>query len=81
MGKSDLKTKNDRTSRLLGLLRSEDHWTTQQLALELNISHRTIMRDIEELKEAGYPLEADRGEVEEFASKADGELNASTSLT
>lgn len=61
MGKSNLKTKNDRTSRLLGLLRSEDHWTTHQLAQELDISHRTIMRDIEELKEAGYPLEADRG--------------------
>lgn len=61
MGKSSLKTKNDRTSRLLGLLRSEDHWTSHQLALELNISHRTIMRDIKELKEAGYPIEADRG--------------------
>ncbi len=61
MGKSNLKTKNDRTSRLLGLLRSEDHWTTHQLATELDISHRTIMRDIQELKEAGYPLEADRG--------------------
>lgn len=61
MGKSDLKTKNDRTSRLLGLLRTEEHWTTHRLASELNISHRTLMRDLEELKEAGYPIEADRG--------------------
>ncbi len=61
MGKSDLKTKNDRTSRLLGLLRTEEHWTTHNLAIELNTSHRTLMRDLEELKEAGYPIEADRG--------------------
>ncbi len=61
MGKSDLKTKNDRTSRLLGLLRTEEHWTTHHLASELNISHRTLMRDLEELKKAGYPIEADRG--------------------
>ena len=61
MGKSDLKTKNDRTSRLLGLLRTEEHWTTHHLASELNISHRTLMRDLEDLKEAGYPIEAERG--------------------
>jgi predicted DNA-binding transcriptional regulator YafY len=61
MGKSDLKTKNDRARRLLGLLRTEEHWTTHHLASELNISHRTLMRDLEELKEAGYPIEADRG--------------------
>lgn len=61
MGKSDLKTKNDRTSRLLGLLRTDEHWTTHHLASELNISHRTLMRDLEELKETGYPIEADRG--------------------
>jgi len=61
MGKSDLKTKNDRTSRLLGLLRTEEHWTTHPLASELNISHRTLMRDLEELRDAGYPIEADRG--------------------
>lgn len=39
----------------------EEHWTTHHLASELNISHRTLMRDLEELKEAGYPIEADRG--------------------
>ena len=61
MGKSDLKIKNDRTSRLLGLLRTEEHWTTHHLASELNISHRTLMRDLHELKEAGYPIETDRG--------------------
>lgn len=61
MGKSDLKTKNDRTSRLLGLLRSDEHWTTTQLASQLSVSHRTLMRDINELRDAGYPLEADRG--------------------
>lgn len=61
MGKSDLKQKNERLTRLLGLLRSADHWTTNQLATELDVSIRTLMRDLNELKDLGYPLEADRG--------------------
>lgn len=61
MGKGNLKSKNDRISRLLGLLRSDEHWTTSSLADELEVSHRTLMRDLSDLKDAGYPIEADRG--------------------
>ncbi|NQZ02234.1 MAG: WYL domain-containing protein [Bdellovibrionales bacterium] len=61
MGKGSLKSKQDRRDRLLGLLRSEDYWTTLSLAQELSVSPRTLMRDLLELKEAGYPIETDRG--------------------
>lgn len=61
MGHGSLKAKNDRTARLLGLLRSDDWWTTLALAKHLDISHRTLMRDLNDLKEAGYPIESDRG--------------------
>jgi predicted DNA-binding transcriptional regulator YafY len=61
MGKGNLKSKNDRFSRLLGLLRSDEHWTTNTLAEEVEVSHRTLMRDLSELQEAGYPIETDRG--------------------
>lgn len=61
MGKGDIKSKIDRTNRLTGLLRSDDFWTTTKLAKKLDISHRTLMRDLRELKESGYPIESDRG--------------------
>ncbi len=61
MGKGSLKDKSDRLARLLGLLRSDDFWTTSNLSKELRVSHRTLMRDLAEMKEVGYPLESDRG--------------------
>ena len=61
MGLGSLAGKQDRRERLIGLLRSDDIWTTHKLAAELEISHRTLMRDLDELKVAGYPLEAERG--------------------
>jgi len=61
MAKKESRTVQNRMSRLLGLLRSNDHWTTQALAQALEVSHRTLMRDLEELKSQGYPVESDRG--------------------
>ena len=61
MARGSLKEKNNRRDRLIGLLRSGDQWTTSKLCLELNISTRTLMRDIQELRESGYPIDADRG--------------------
>lgn len=61
MRKNDLRTRNDRHSRLLGLLRSDEHWTTKRLADELEVSPRTLLRDLAELRDTGYPVEADRG--------------------
>ena len=61
MPKNDIRSVQNRISQLLGLLRSNDHWTTMALAHALEVSHRTLMRDLEELKSQGYPIEADRG--------------------
>ncbi len=61
MSKSSLVEQENRKQRLLGLLRSETFWITSHLARELNISLRTLMRDLSSLKEQGYPLETERG--------------------
>ena len=61
MSKTSYLDKSNRIQRLLGLLRSDDIWTTERLARELEISHRTLMRDLNDLKKEGYPIESDRG--------------------
>lgn len=59
--KSTYQAKKQRMDRLLGVLKSEDHSTTEGIAKKLKVSHRTLMRDIEELRSSGVPIEADRG--------------------
>src|SRR5262245_57459820 len=46
---------------LLGLLQSRGRLTAAQLAAELEVSQRTILRDIEALNSAGFPIYALRG--------------------
>jgi predicted DNA-binding transcriptional regulator YafY len=55
------KNKQNRIDRLLGLLRSDSHWTSEKLCQLLETSPRTLMRDLAELREQGYPIDADRG--------------------
>tara|TARA_B110001454_G_scaffold219195_1_gene251360 strand:- start:4283 stop:5056 length:774 start_codon:yes stop_codon:yes gene_type:complete len=61
MAKNGNRSVQNRMSQLLGLLRSDNYWTTVALAKALRVSHRTLMRDLEELKAQGYPIESDRG--------------------
>lgn len=61
MAKYSFEQRNDRRNRLLGLLRSEQYWKTADLREQLGISQRTLMRELAELRRAGYPLESDRG--------------------
>ncbi|TAP26137.1 helix-turn-helix transcriptional regulator [Alteromonas macleodii] len=61
MAKTNFKDRVARRSRLLGLLRSEQYWTTSDLREHLDVSQRTLMRELVSLKEEGYPIESDRG--------------------
>lgn len=61
MGKSSDKSRLGRLDELTGLLRSRETWTTQNLATALGVSHRTLMRDLELLRERGLPIEGERG--------------------
>lgn len=61
MSKGSFEERTERRDRLIGLLRSDDYWTTAKLNQELGISQRTLMRDLAELRASGYPIESDRG--------------------
>src|SRR6185437_15972109 len=49
------------TLRLLSLLQSRRHWSGEELARRLGVSGRTLRRDVDRLRELGYPVEAQRG--------------------
>ncbi|QFG26060.1 YafY family protein [Actinomadura sp. WMMB 499] len=50
-----------RTLRLLSLLQSHRYWPGGELAERLGVSRRTLRRDVDRLRELGYPVEARRG--------------------
>ncbi|MDH6138190.1 putative DNA-binding transcriptional regulator YafY [Kitasatospora sp. GP30] len=50
-----------RTLRLLSLLQTHRYWPGTDLAERLGVSVRTLRRDIDRLRELGYPVEAQRG--------------------
>jgi predicted DNA-binding transcriptional regulator YafY len=50
-----------RTLRLLSLLQSRRLWAGAELAERLGVSVRTLRRDVDRLRELGYPVEAARG--------------------
>jgi biotin operon repressor BirA-like protein len=52
---------SSRTLRLLSLLQGRRHWSGEELARRLGVSVRTLRRDVDRLRELGYPVEAQRG--------------------
>ena len=50
-----------RALRLLSLLQNRRYWPGAELAARLEVSARTLRRDVERLREMGYPVEAQRG--------------------
>src|SRR3954470_8363234 len=52
---------SSRTLRLLSLLQTHRYWPGPELAERLDVSVRTLRRDIDRLRELGYPVEAQRG--------------------
>lgn len=55
---------SDPTSRvlqLLGLLQSRTSWTAVELAERLGVTDRSVRRDVQRLRDLGYPVRASRG--------------------
>ncbi|GAA0965832.1 WYL domain-containing protein [Acrocarpospora macrocephala] len=50
-----------RLLRLLSLLQARRDWSGADLAERLNVSERTVRRDVERLRDLGYPVNATRG--------------------
>jgi len=50
-----------RTLRLLTLLQTHRYWLGAELAERMGVSLRTLRRDVERLRELGYPVRSDRG--------------------
>ena len=52
---------SSRTLQLLSLLQSQRYWPGAHLADRLGVSVRTLRRDVDRLRELGYPVQAARG--------------------
>ncbi|HEU0318691.1 MAG TPA: HTH domain-containing protein, partial [Solirubrobacteraceae bacterium] len=50
-----------RILRLLSLLQTHRFWSGIELADRLEVSSRTLRRDIDRIRELGYPVKASRG--------------------
>lgn len=56
-----MTTTSSRTLQLLALLQTRRFWLGTELADRLDVSLRTLRRDVDRLRELGYPVRADRG--------------------
>ncbi|MEV7041425.1 WYL domain-containing protein [Amycolatopsis sp. NPDC051061] len=63
-----------RLLRLLSLLQSHREWSGTELASRLNVTTRTVRRDIDRLRELGYPVHAVMGPVGGYRLGAGAEL-------
>jgi predicted DNA-binding transcriptional regulator YafY len=56
-----MSSTSSRTLQLLSLLQNHRYWPGAELADRLDVSVRTLRRDIDRLRELGYPVDAQRG--------------------
>jgi predicted DNA-binding transcriptional regulator YafY len=61
MGRNTAYSRIDRHDQLLGLLKSSDSHKVDELAHSLNVSRRTLLRDLDLLKQRGFPIETEAG--------------------
>jgi len=54
-------TTTARLLQLLGLLQAQAVWTGEELADRLGVTTRSVRRDIDRLRELGYPVQSSRG--------------------
>lgn len=52
---------SSRTLQLLSLLQTHRYWPGAELAERLEVSVRTLRRDVDRLRDLGYPVQANRG--------------------
>lgn len=52
---------SERMLRLLGLLQTHRYWPGRELAERLDVSDRTLRRDVDRLRDLGYEVDAVRG--------------------
>ncbi len=56
-----MATTGSRTLQLLSLLQTHRFWPGPELAVRLEVSARTLRRDVDRLRDLGYPVDATRG--------------------
>ena len=60
--------------RLLSLLQTHRYWQGTELADRLEVSSRTVRRDVDRLRELGYPVDATRGATGGYQLQAGASL-------
>src|SRR3954467_1247702 len=63
-----------RMLRLLSLLQPHRYWPGVELSDRLEVSPRTLRRDIDRLRELGYPVDATRGAAGGYRLQAGSDL-------
>lgn len=61
---------SSRLLRVLSLLQTRSHWAGQELAERLEVHPRTLRRDIDRLRQLGYPIHASSGVAGGYAFRA-----------